>query len=101
MLKSFMHVKSTVVVNVANEEQVIKRLCQFYRRKKNQLLWSASFLLVVKMLKLFITGLFVGSLTDTHTHWSYILFLVREAEMSVLMTGPGARLPRGLISQWS
>lgn len=56
MLKSFMHVKSTVVVNVANEEQIIKRLCQFYRRKKNQLLWSASFLLVVKMLKLFITG---------------------------------------------
>lgn len=56
MLKSFIHVKSTVIINIANEEQVIKRLCQFYRNgKKPQLLQCVAFLLVVKLLELFIT----------------------------------------------
>lgn len=89
-----MHVKSTIIINVVNDERVIKRLCQFYRGKKNQLLQRAAFLLVVKTLKLFITDqLHRVRHTHTHTHWSGILFLVREAEMSVLMTGPGAQLP--------
>lgn len=96
-----MHVKSTIIINVVNDERVIKRLCQFYRGKKNQLLQRAAFLLVVKTLKLFITDQ-LHRVRHTHTHTlERHLVLGKGSGNERSNDRPWGPAAGGLISQWS